>query len=79
MKSILVSVWDKIHPVDVQVWFTSPWSEAHAQNAVRDAQTSLDMAKGNREAISKRVEALRSQREKNHFAELIQVTMRGNG
>lgn len=75
----IIRVWDSIHPDMQHDALSTPTSRAAAFDAVADAQGSLDRARGNKPSILEKVAALKSQRDRNHFAELIEVTMRGNG
>jgi hypothetical protein len=75
----LNAVWDAIHPEPPTTTLSTPTTQAQARVAIEDAQDALDAAKSNTTFIFEKVVALREQRDRNHFAEMIELTMRGNG
>ena len=77
--SVLNTMWNLLHPKPPTATLSTPMTQAQARGAIVAAQGDLDRARDNKAAIHIKVSALKEQRNRNHFAELIEATMRGNG
>lgn len=71
--------WDRLHPPTGPIFVSTPESQSEASKALADADAGLCEARGRKPQVENLVERLREQRERNHFGELVQSTMRGGG
>lgn len=74
--TVLRWLYDLIHPKAPGVAHTSDASKAEAKAAVVDAEDSLTLARIRAERSAHVSRTLVSQADRNHFAELIEASMR---
>ena len=74
--TVLRWLYDLIHPKAPLVVHTTDASHAEAKAAVSSAEDGLAHAVMRGETTSRVTEALRNQGDRNHFAELIEASMR---
>jgi hypothetical protein len=77
--SLFSKLYEKIYPHLKGPLPSNEETQLEAKKAVQSAEIAYTTAVGNDPQVSRVVLALKSQRERNHFAELLEITMRGNG
>lgn len=78
--SLFTKLYDKLHPApSTGAPLSTPETRAEAQNALKKANTDLNDVIRKEPKVTALVVQLRDQMDRNHFGELIEVTMKGTG
>lgn len=77
MTNVLKLIYDRLHPaVPEEIHLSTPETQAEATTALRKANTDLNDVIRREPTVLAVAGRLRIQMERNHFAELIQASMR---
>lgn len=76
---MLKRLYEKILPSVKTNVFSNETTRQEAREASQHATEAVDQAKSRKDEVSEVTASLRSQRERNQFAYLIERTMKGNG
>ena len=77
--AILKTVYDWLHPKPSEPPTTTAETQTLAEKAVLSAITDLRSAQDNRPKVENLVSESQNQLDRNHFAELVEASMRGRG
>lgn len=75
----IVKAWNRLHPATPTPMYSTEETRQEAQEARESATQALQVVTDRAPLVERLTDALREQRERNHFADLIEVSMRGNG
>lgn len=73
---LLKTIYNKFHPPVDSVPLSTPESQNEAAMALARANTDLTAIVGQEDRVNEVVAKLKSQHERNHFAEMLEASMR---
>lgn len=77
--SFLVDLYNKLHPAPKTEQYSTPETKELSARALEKADGDYILVQEKEHRVALVASQLRAQRERNHFAELIERTMRGVG
>ncbi len=75
----IVKAWNRLHPTTPTTEHSTEETRSEARQAVETAAVELQAVNDRAPLVERLTNALREQGERNHFAEMLEATMRGNG